>query len=220
MVNKYAYDQFGNIGGQEETIPQPFKFVGQHGVMTEPNGFYYMKARYYDPNVGRFISEDPTGFDGGDVNLMAYVGNQPINRIDPSGLCGVALGFSAVGLDITAPIYSTNSGWFGPPSFGVSTTLVGLGIKSYLDSGTRDSSNDVMLNVGGFEGSKYMSIGSNVRNGNTRYEANVGAGIGIPFVNVSTSLATFTNALSRNVLEPFAQSISTGIQSIINLISN
>jgi len=87
MVNKYAYDQFGNIGNQEEAIPQPFKFVGQHGVMTEPNGFYYMKARYYDPNVGRFVSEDPAGFDGGDVNLMAYVQNNPILNVDPSGLC-------------------------------------------------------------------------------------------------------------------------------------
>lgn len=53
--------------------------------MTEPNGFYYMRARYYDPNVGRFISEDPIGFEGGDVNLYAYVGNNPVSWIDPSG---------------------------------------------------------------------------------------------------------------------------------------
>ncbi|MBI4684599.1 MAG: RHS repeat-associated core domain-containing protein [Nitrospirae bacterium] len=86
IVNKYSYDPFGNILNQQETINQPFKFVGQHGVMTEPNGFYYMRARYYDPNVGRFISEDPIGFEGGDVNLMAYASNNPILLIDPSGL--------------------------------------------------------------------------------------------------------------------------------------
>jgi hypothetical protein len=45
-----------------------------------------MKARYYDPTIGRFISEDPIGFGGGDVNLMAYTGNNPITRVDPSGL--------------------------------------------------------------------------------------------------------------------------------------
>jgi uncharacterized protein RhaS with RHS repeats len=45
-----------------------------------------MRARYYDPSVGRFISEDPIGFEGGDVNLCAYVGNNPVNRIDPNGL--------------------------------------------------------------------------------------------------------------------------------------
>ncbi len=86
MVNKYAYDPFGNVGNQVEAIQQPFKYVGQYGVMTEPNGFYYMKARYYDPQVGRFISEDPIGFDGGDVNLSTYVGNNPVNKIDPLGL--------------------------------------------------------------------------------------------------------------------------------------
>jgi RHS repeat-associated protein len=88
IVNKYSYDPFGNIVNQVEAVAQPFKFIGQFGVMTEPNGFYYMRARYYDPEVGRFISEDPIGFEGGDVNLMAYVGNQPVNRIDPSGLFG------------------------------------------------------------------------------------------------------------------------------------
>ncbi|MBU3950422.1 MAG: hypothetical protein KJ826_19660 [Proteobacteria bacterium] len=85
IVNKYAYDEFGNINNEVEAVPQPFKYVGQFGVMAEPNGFYYMRARYYDPQVGRFISEDPIGFDGGDVNLMAYVGNNPTNLIDPNG---------------------------------------------------------------------------------------------------------------------------------------
>lgn len=100
MVNKYAYDPFGNIGNQVEAVPQPFKFVGQHGVMTEPNGFYYMKARYYDPQVGRFISEDPMGFAGGDVNLSAYVQNNPINRVDPLGL-----NYIDISISIGTPIF-------------------------------------------------------------------------------------------------------------------
>lgn len=86
VVNSYAYDPFGVILGQQETISQPFKFVGQYGVMAEPSptggqtGLYYMRARYYDPNVGRFISEDPIGFAGGDVNLSAHVRNQPLDQ--------------------------------------------------------------------------------------------------------------------------------------------
>jgi RHS repeat-associated protein len=86
IVNKYAYTPFGGIANQQEAVAQPFKFVGQYGVMAEPNGLYYMRARYYDPSIGRFISEDPSGFGGGDVNLYAYVQNNPVIFIDPFGL--------------------------------------------------------------------------------------------------------------------------------------
>ena len=48
-------------------------------------GLYFYRARYYDPAIGRFISEDPIGFSGGDLNLYAYVRNNPVSRIDPYG---------------------------------------------------------------------------------------------------------------------------------------
>ena len=86
IVNRYAYTPFGLIADEREQFPHPFKYVGNSGVMTEPTGLYYMRARYYDPQVGRFISEDPMGVSSSDVNLYAYVGNNPVNSIDPSGL--------------------------------------------------------------------------------------------------------------------------------------
>jgi RHS repeat-associated protein len=86
VVNSYDYSPFGMILAENETFPQPFKFVGKLGVMAESNGFYYMRARYYDPVVGRFISEDPLGFDGGDVNLYVYAGLNPLLLVDPFGL--------------------------------------------------------------------------------------------------------------------------------------
>jgi RHS repeat-associated protein len=90
VVNSYSYDPFGVPAGNE-TVPQPFMFDGRYGVMFEPEDLYYMRARYYDPNVGRFISEDPLGFAGGDVNLHAYVQNDPLNTIDPFGLTAMEL---------------------------------------------------------------------------------------------------------------------------------
>jgi RHS repeat-associated protein len=111
VVNSYAYDPFGTVLNQQETVPQPFKYVGQYGVMAEPNRLYYMRARYYDPNVGRFISEDPLGFAGGDVNLFAYVQNSPVNRFDPWGLIWVTTG------------ESYNTGW------NIFNTLFGNGMK-------------------------------------------------------------------------------------------
>ncbi len=44
------------------------------------------RARYYDPALGRFLSEDPAGFNSGDVNSYRYVSNNPVNYRDPSGL--------------------------------------------------------------------------------------------------------------------------------------
>ncbi|MBE7501414.1 MAG: RHS repeat-associated core domain-containing protein [Verrucomicrobiales bacterium] len=49
-------------------------------------GLYDNRARYYDPDLGRFISEDPIGFAGGDPNLYGYVNNNPLNGTDPLGL--------------------------------------------------------------------------------------------------------------------------------------
>jgi RHS repeat-associated protein len=44
------------------------------------------RARWYEPATGRFVNEDPSGFKGGDANLFRYVGNDPLNQVDPSGL--------------------------------------------------------------------------------------------------------------------------------------
>jgi len=89
MVNKYAYDEFGNLVNVEESVPNPFLFVGQYGVMDDDNGLLYMRARYYDPQVGRFINKDPISYLGG-LNLFTYVGNDPVDFIDPLGLLGWA----------------------------------------------------------------------------------------------------------------------------------
>jgi uncharacterized protein RhaS with RHS repeats len=52
-----------------------------------------MRARYYDADIGRFISEDPIGFEGG-LNLYAYVGGNPIMFVDPNGFSAERIGIS------------------------------------------------------------------------------------------------------------------------------
>jgi len=47
---------------------------------------YYYKARVYSATLGRFLQSDPLSYAAGDMNLYAYVGNDPINNIDPRGL--------------------------------------------------------------------------------------------------------------------------------------
>jgi RHS repeat-associated protein len=88
VANKYAYSPYGRLLGEEQAIDQPFKYAGQVGIFSEDDNLYYMRARYYDADTGRFISEDPAGFVDG-PNLYAYVGGNPINAVDPSGRYGI-----------------------------------------------------------------------------------------------------------------------------------
>lgn len=75
------YDSFGKPSTQ--TYPTRYQYAGrEYDPDTE---LYYYRARWYDPAARRFISEDPIGLNGG-INLYAYVTNNPINGIDPSGL--------------------------------------------------------------------------------------------------------------------------------------
>ena len=83
MKTTYTYDPFGNTTVSGETTDNPFQYTGRENDGT---GLYYYRARYYSPELQRFISEDPIGLAGGDVNLFAYVGNNPVMFIDPWGL--------------------------------------------------------------------------------------------------------------------------------------
>ena len=83
-IQSYAYDTFGNLLEiKDPAFSQPFFFTGRE--WDEDTQLYYYRARYYDPNAGRFITPDPLGLSAGS-NPYLYVGNNPVNRIDPLGL--------------------------------------------------------------------------------------------------------------------------------------
>ncbi len=82
ITSQYTYDPFGGTTASGATSANPFQYIGQENDLT---GLYYFHARYYSPALHRFISEDPLGFAGGDVNLHAYGFSSPTNFRDPSG---------------------------------------------------------------------------------------------------------------------------------------
>lgn len=84
VTDQYAYDEFGRLNRSTGSTPNPFQYVGRFGVQNDPTGLYFMRARYYDPAAGRFVSRDPIGLAGG-INLYSYASNNPISQIDPSG---------------------------------------------------------------------------------------------------------------------------------------
>ncbi|MHC4321711.1 MAG: RHS repeat domain-containing protein [Planctomycetota bacterium] len=84
IVSSYQYDSFGNLTDSTGSISNPFLYTGREFDIE--TGLYFYRARYYNPSIGRFISEDPIGFNGGDTNFYVYVQNNPVNFIDPDGL--------------------------------------------------------------------------------------------------------------------------------------
>ncbi|WP_240746430.1 RHS repeat domain-containing protein [Desulfuromonas acetexigens] len=88
VIQRYGYDSFGMVTAENPEFGNFYAFTGRE--WDRELGLYYYRARYYDPMEGRFISRDPIGFAGGDVNIYAYVQNQPVDFSDPYGLLNPA----------------------------------------------------------------------------------------------------------------------------------
>ena len=78
------YASFGGIQLVEQEIRNPLRFPGQY--YDQETGLHYNYHRYYDPQMGRYLREDPIGIFPGDINLYGYCLNAPINFVDPKGL--------------------------------------------------------------------------------------------------------------------------------------
>ena len=103
IVSSTSYASFGNAIPKQATgsavsstgnaasgagkaapnIATSYRYTGRE--YDSGTGLYYYRNRWYDPEIGRFISEDPIGFAGGDINLYGYVWNSPYSFRDPLG---------------------------------------------------------------------------------------------------------------------------------------
>ena len=82
LQTQYTYEPFGVVTQIGAASTTSYKFTGRED---DGSGLMYYRARYYQPRLQRFISEDPIGFASGDYNLYAYLGNNPVNDVDPLG---------------------------------------------------------------------------------------------------------------------------------------
>ncbi len=101
IAESYTYDSFGNLKRQGNKAKNSFTYTGRE--YDKETGLYYYRNRYYDPKVGRFLQADPIGYTAGinlytycdsvgkpaslSSNLYLYTGNNPVNFVDPWGLC-------------------------------------------------------------------------------------------------------------------------------------
>ena len=181
VLNHFVYDSFGNRTG---TTAVGFRFGYTGRELDAQTGLYYYRARYYDPMVGRFISEDPIGFSAGDTNLYRYVNNSPTNFTDPSGewanfAIGAAIG---AGLDLGVQLWQ-NGGDFSKIKWdsvlisGISGAIGGGIGGALLKQGTSLAARTA-LNAGvGFNLGYYGKMGENAWRGEDLTQGTMQAGI-------------------------------------------
>ena len=173
----YELDAFGVNLASTGTTRNDYRFGGAWGYTTDPSGMLQLGARFYWPELGRFVQQDPVG-DG--VNWYAYAGNNPLVGIDPEGLWGVGVGVAG-SAEAGAPAFppgipgagatgAAGVGVFfgGPGAFG------GPRIGGYGDIGAFATGT-------GYEGPAYPSR----RNPTWAAGAYAGAGANIWFTNAA-----------------------------------
>ena len=103
VTDEYEYDAYGNSFTKSGTTPNNYLYRGEQ---FDPDlGLYYLRARYYNPNTGRFMSRDPEDgkpIDPQPLHKYLYAGGDPVNRIDPTGRSNLFASVAALQLDAKA----------------------------------------------------------------------------------------------------------------------
>jgi RHS repeat-associated protein len=196
-VATYQYSAFGEITAHTGTLAQPFTFNGRVGAQDDPGDLFFMRARSYDAQLGRFTTRDPLAFTAGDANLYRFVGNDPVNRNDPSGRRDY---YGGVGGELTVGGgFNAQAGLFvsdsDPLDFGPFVTGgVGVGLNAGV-SGSAGSADDISgvfnnvnLSAGPVTGTNHLDDNGNVIGGS------LGGGVGLP--GGASFTVTYTQKLS------------------------
>ena len=151
LVGKYSYSAFGEceIEQDEGGIAEKNAIRYRGYYYDEETGFYYLKTRYYDPEIGRFITIDDTSYLAPDtingLNLYAYCGNNPVMNVDPEGKFLISLLFTVLIGSTASALASMVGQWLTTGTIdwgqvGISALFGGLGSALSL------------IGVGGFVG--------------------------------------------------------------------
>ncbi len=113
IIRTYDYDAFGEETNPDATDTNAFRYAGQY--FDQETGTYYLRARYYNPGIGRFTQQDGWGFSNiGDslrLNLYTYCGGNPIKYIDLSGHYYIVKGNGGYSIRPSVEIWDEAKSW-------------------------------------------------------------------------------------------------------------
>lgn len=171
VVNTYEYTPWGEIRNETETVDNPIKYAGEY--YDDELDMIYLRARYYNPQIGRFTSLDIEEGEIAsplDMNRYVYCKNNPVKYVDPSGenwiynawnwgedaiWKGIAVGVSAVGWQLTADLL-----WLAASGSGNTFTATAGSYASNLaknDTGINKKVNNIIWDYGTSQGKTYIS---------------------------------------------------------------
>jgi RHS repeat-associated protein len=199
VTTSYAYDPYGNTTETGTSSGNTQQYTGRENDGT---GLYFYRARYYNPKAGRFISEDPIGAAGG-PNFYAYVRDNPVSMLDPSGLLVFYIGLSGgAGYDIgavgaTGFVFDSSHNWGGYYGGGGGFVTPGADVGiSFGFLGSIGNTPTTISNFGGtfdnasigFAAGAYGAIDGFIDPQNPRnFGAGITLGVGTPGVGGSLS---------------------------------
>ncbi len=96
VVWQAEYSAFGKASVSVKKVAQPFRLAGQY--FDEETGLHYSLARYYNPELGRYLTQDPLRIEGGSLNFYIYCDGDPVNRFDPTGEIVIPAIFVAIAI--------------------------------------------------------------------------------------------------------------------------
>ncbi len=174
VAQRMDYDSWGRVLRDTQPGFQPFGFAG--GLWDADTGLVRFGARDYDPALGRFTAKDPIGFANGLTSLYAYVGNDPVNWVDPTGLSWESalghftwgVGEGIVGSVLLAGLVTTGGvgggllavGIIGYGAYSLATTLLQVATGRSLDGGCLSSEERLDLAAGALGGLVGGGIGA------------------------------------------------------------